>query len=471
MDNGLLINQPTPELAKHHATWRKTRAFVEGEDAVKAMGEALLPRVRPDDSNVFYELHKQNTNLYPAVTKIAQGVLGLIQRKPAQFETPSERVKLLAQSITPRGYGLETLAEEVVRETLVTNFTGLLVDHPPKGQFTNLNAANADQKGYRPRVSLYIGESILEVTEGPVAGNHQLVLVRLLERDGKQVRKLVINDDGFYEQHIHVQDSNGQFSETPTSINIPTIDGKPLTEIPFVVVSTNDKCRPTPSILKPSVDVNLQHYRLSGALANMTWMTSGPIVTAIGFNREKDQSGNEIDPMWDIGPNAVIEIKDEKVKLDYFIFDPKGWQLIEKQLNDLKTDLSTIGHSILAPEKEAPESPESIVLRRVAEGATLAGFTRAISRKMERAIQLFALWVDGSTATYSLNTDFQPNGLTASEHKELRDDWMNGAIPLEVYLQALSEGEVLPTGTDVAILAERARAEAADRPPLTTGGF
>lgn len=467
------INQPCPELAKFHSTWRKTRAFVEGEDAVKAMGETLLPRIRADDGDTFYATHKANTNLYPAVTKIAQGVLGLIQRKPAQFACDSARVQLLAHSITPRGLSLETLAEEVVRETLITNFTGLLVDHPPRGQFSNLNAANADLKGYRPRVSLYQGESILEVVEGPVGANHQIILVRLLEHNGSRVRKLFINDQGQYEQHIYVADDTGQFGTEPSSTSVPMIDGKPMTEIPFVIVSSTDKCHPTPSLLKSAVDVNLQHYRLSGLLANMTWMTSGPIITAIGFNRETYTNDKgvkqEVDPEWDFSPNAVVEIKDKDVKLDYFIFDPKGASLVQGQLEDKRTELSVIGHSILAPEKAAPEAPETIMLRRVAENATLAGFTRAISRKLEKAVQLFALWVDGSEATFSLNTDFQPNGLSPQAHKELRDDWLNGAITHETYLYALRDGEVVSPVLIPEDEAERAKAEFNDRPTLATG--
>ena len=459
-----LINQPTPEIAKWHARWKKNRAFVAGEDAVKAQGEVFLPKVRSDDGAEHYKRHKDNTCFYPATSKIAMGMQGLIERKPAQFETSSERVKLLAQSITPRNHGLNELSRQFVREKIITNFTGLLADHPSKEGFSGLNGDNGDRRGFRPRLALYRGEAILEVTEGPVGLNHQLINVRLLENEGKRVRQLLINDEGFYEQRVFEVDGYGQFDENRYTSHIPTVNKVPLMEIPFVLDTSEGGICPSPSILESTVDLNLQHYRLSGALSNMTWMTSGPIIVLSGFTREVNpETGVEIDPMWDFGPNGIIEIKGD-VKAEYFTFDPKNSELITKQLESLKTDLSTLGHSILAPEKAAPEAPETVLLRRVAENATLAGFTAQASASLEKALKAWARWVDGSDVGYALNTDFTPAGITSAQHKELRDDYLAGVTPHSVYLQALKDGEVYPATIDVEATAELARMEHADRP-------
>jgi len=468
MDTTLPINQPTPEIAKWHARWRKNRTFIAGEDAVKLCGELYLPKMRVDDGPLHYKRHLDNTPLYPATSKIALGIQGLIFRKPAQLSTSSARAQLLSKSITPRNHSLTELAKTFVREKLTTNFTGLLPDHPGKEGFTGLNADNADRKGYRPRVALYSGESILEVTEGPVGLNHQLVHVRLLEDGGKRVRQLLINDDGFYEQRIYTVDGNRQFSNDRFTRHVPTINNQPLTEIPFVLDTSEGGTCPTPSMIESTVDLNLQHYRLSGQLANMTWMTSGPLIKIVGFTREKDDNGNEIDPMWDFGPNGIIEIKESKqnVDVDWFTFDPKNSELLIKQLENIKTDLSTLGHSILAPEKAAPEAPEAILLRRVAENATLAGFADQASASLEKALQSWARWVDDAPLTFALNSDFQPAGMLPSEHKELRDDWLNGAITHETYLYTLRDGEIISSLVDPVVEAERAKAETADRPTL-----
>jgi len=465
MYDELPINQPTPEIAEWHERWAKNRDFVAGTDAVKAKGEKYLSKIRPDDGPEHYKRHLKATCFYVAASKIALGMIGLMMRKPSQLKA-SDRTILLSKSITPRNKSLNELEREYLREGIITNFTGLLVDHPGRDGFTGLNAANEDRKGFRPRVALYRGESILEVTEAPVGLNHQLVNVRLLENEGKRVRQLLINDDGFYEQRIYDADVNGQFDRERFSRVIPDINKELLTEIPFVLDTSDGGTCPTPSIIEQAVDSNLSHYELSGLLANMTWMTSGPMVKIIGFTRATDDNGNEVDPEWDIAPNGIIEIRDKDAEVDWFTFDPTNSALITDQLDKLESKLSTLNHSILAAEKEAPESPETIMLRRVAENATLAGFTAGRSESLKKALTYFARWVDGSEVEYSLNTDFTPAGITPAEHKELRDDYLCGAIPLAEYLKALQNGEVLDPTVDVEATAELAKMEQADRPTL-----
>lgn len=459
----LPINQPTPDIAAWHARWKKNRDFVAGEDAIKARGEFYLPKIRADDGPEHFKRHLMNTGVYPAASKIALGMQGLILRKVSEFKA-SDRVILLSKSITPRNKSLPDLEREFIREGIITNFTGLLVDHPSKDGFTGLNADNADRKGYRPRVALYRGESILEVTEGPVGLNHQLIRVRLLENEGKRVRMLLINDDGFYEQRIYEQDTTGAFDESRPRISIPLINGAPLSEIPFILDTSEGGTCPSPSIIEHGVDMNLQHYRLSGLLANMTWMTSGPMVKIIGFTREIDADGNEVDPMWDIGPNGIVEIKDKDAEVDWFSFDPKNSDLITSQLDKLETKLSTLNHSILSPEKAAPESPDVLVLRRVAENATLAGFTAGRSESIRKALSYFSRWVDGSQVEYALNTDFTPAGITPQQHAEIRNDWATGMVTQAIALQALKDGEVYPATMDVEATVELTKMEAADRP-------
>lgn len=458
------INQPTPEIAAWHKRWDKNSAFVAGSEAVKALGERLLPKVRADDGPKHYKRHLMNTSCYPAAAAIATGMQALIERKPAKLDTDSARVELLAKSLTYRNHSYIELGRRFLREKIKTNYNGLLADHPSKEGFTGLNADNADRKGYRPRVSLYVAKSILEVTEGPVGLDHKLINVRLLENDGQRVRHLFINDEGIYQQRVYNANGSGSFDETQFEMITPTINGVPMTEIPFVLDTSEGGTCPSPAIIERAVDLNHEHYLLSGMLSNMTWQTSGPIVFLPGFTRELDENGEEIEPDWDFGPNGVIELKDG-VKPEYFTFDPKNSELITSQLDKLEAKLSTLNHSIIAAEKAAPEAPDTLLLRRVAENATLAGFTAGATESMNKVLNFWSKWVDGSEVTFSFNTDFTPAGITPAQHKEIREDFLTGLTPHDMALQALVEGEVYPPTTDIEVIVERARAEKADLPP------
>lgn len=458
------INQPTTAIEAAYGRWAKNRAFVDGEEAVKAQGRVYLPAANPDDTAPEYDAYIARTGFLPAASKIAQGLCGLIGRKRPQLGTLSARVELLTQLITPNGESLDDLAEWVVRETLITNFTGLLVDHPEREQFSGLSAANEIELGYRPRVAGYCGETILELTPGLVNNARQLLRVRLLENDGSTVRELMLNN-GIYQVRMWKKVDN-DFQAGPTKT--PTRNGAPLTEIPFVLVSTSDKLTPTPSILQHSVDLNLQHYRVEGLLTSVLYFLSAPIPVVTGLKAEKNADGTDKPINLNVAVGNAWIFPEHDTKAEYLEFKGQGATVIENKLKNIKDELSTIGHSILAPEKPAPEAAETQMLRRAAENATLAGFTRTISRKLERVIRMFALWADpkAGDVTYSLNTDFLPQQMTAQEMTALMGMWQAGAITQSQLLHCLVDGEILSPALDIEAEIERTKMETIDRPAV-----
>ncbi len=457
------INQPTTAIQAAYGRWAKNRAFVDGEEAVKALGRVYLPAANPDDSDAEYDAYIARTGFLPAASKIAQGLCGLIDRKRPQLGTTSARVELLTQLITPSGESLDDLAEWVVRETLITNFTGLLVDNPEREQFTGLSAANEIERGYRPRIAGYCGESILEVTPGLVNNARQIVRVRFKEDNG-DVLELMLNN-GIYQVCTWKKVDN-EFQAGP--IKTPTRNGAPLNEIPFVLVSTSDKLTPTPSILQHSVDLNLQHYRVEGLLTSVLYFLSAPIPVVTGLKAATGADGKEIPIKLNVAVGNAWIFPEEGTKAEYLEFKGQGAQVIENKLKNIKDELSTIGHSILAPEKPAPEAAETQMLRRAAENATLAGFTRTISRKLERVIRMFALWADpkAGDVTYSLNTDFLPQQMTAQEMTALMGMWQAGAITQSQLLHCLVDGEILSPALDIEGEIERTKMETVDRPAV-----
>ena len=420
--------------------------------------------MRHDDSEAEYRAHLQRTNFYPAVNRIAQGIIGLITRKPAQLAA-SPRVQALSAVVGTSGASLDDLAEELIRETLITNWTGLLVDHPSALDFTDLSAANADLLGFRPFISVYAAESILEATHGLVRGRRALTRVRLLEDEGHRVRELLLDRDGHYEVRVHEDDGQYQFT-SPPRVTTPRRDGQPLAHIPFELVSLEDKTSPRPSPLQASIDLNVQHYVASGQLAQIIWQASAGNVTVTGFGLERDEDGKPKPFQFDNSPGAVNVFNDPGVKVEWTTYDPKNAQLVLNQLAGLEDKLSTLGHSITAPEKPAPEAAETHMIRRAAENAILAGLTRSLSRKLERAINELAAWADGTTATYALNTDFLPYKLSAQEVAALIQLNQGGYLPRDIVVYALRDGGWVSQALDVDAALAAAEAELAARPPL-----
>lgn len=461
------INTPTPEIEKWHSRWQRNRDFVDGEEAVKSKGELYLPKVRVDDSFAEYNAHLQRTGFFPAAFKIAQGWMGLIFRKDPTL-TASPRAQLLAGLATRDGLTLDDLSAWFVRETLITNFTGALVDHPSREAFpVTMSAADELRLGFRPYLARYTAENILEVKRGFIGMQIGLVHVRLLEDDGKQVRELLINDAGQYEVRIH-REANGGFKQVERYV--PKQNGQPLSEIPFVLLNTEDSITPTPSLLENAVGLNHQHYQLESDLAAAIHLTQAPRAVVTGYVPAKDDDGNEITMEWPIEPGAVWEFPDPNVKVDWHTYKPEGQELVINKMRDTKDALSAIGHSILAPEKPAPEAAETQLIRRAAENAMLADFTKRIGSRIERAYGKWGVWIDGQPLSYALNLDFVPQPMSPQVGDFLAKLNTAGQLSLRTLHEALQQGELMPLDFDPAVEAQRISEEQIDLPPIAPLG-
>ncbi|WBY16621.1 DUF4055 domain-containing protein [Erythrobacteraceae bacterium WH01K] len=462
----MAINTPTPEIAVWHEQWTRNRDYVSGEAAVKAKGETYLPKIRAQDSAAEYQAHKTRTGFFPAAFKIAQGWNGLIFSKDPKLQS-SERTRLLANLATRDGLTLNELSKWAVHEVLITNFGGILADHPDRASFPdNMSQADELRLGFRPYLNAYTAENILEVTRGFVGLRVMLTRVRLLEDDGKMVRELTINSNGVYEVILH-KENEGQWYEDMRFI--PTNNGAPLTEIPFTLLNTDNSVKPTPSLMENVVGLNHQHYILEGALAAAINLTAAPIAVTTGYVPEQDSNGNDIHIDFPIEPGAHWKFKSTEASTEWQIYEPKGQELVINKMRDLKDALSAVGHSILAPEKPAPEAAEAAVIRRNAENAMLTSFSKRVSTRLERAYQMWGAWIDGQELSYSLNDDLVAQIIPAQTATMLAQMQLNGQLSLRTLHETLKEGEIMPLNFDPELESQRIDDEQIDLPPTDTG--
>jgi hypothetical protein len=295
----------------------------------------------------------------------------------------------------------------------------------------------------------------------------------LLEENGSRVRELLINEAGFYEVRVHDRADGDAFVET--SRTVPTKGGESLTEIPFDLINTDDSLIPTPSMIQHCVDLNLQHYVMEGCLAAAIHLTTAPIVNILGYEPEIDPATKDEIPLKvDVSPGAVWAFKQPKgneasgVTVEWFTYDPKGQELVTNKLRDLKDALSAIGHSILAPEKPAPEAAETQMIRRAAENAMLAAFTDKVGKRIQTAFQHWAQWADPRQPdlTYQLNLDFLPQPIPEKLIATFSTLVDKGQLSLRTLHETLAEGELMPRGFTPEQEVDRIEVENIDRPPV-----
>lgn len=451
------IATPAPEIAAHHKRWTRNRTIIEGEDAVKAAGRVYLPKL-PSQSDQEYEAYKDSVDYFPAAMRTHESHVGLIFRKRPTL-TGADGFENVIATISHR-HSLDQLARELVSETLITNFSGLLVDAPE--QQPGLSRAQAEAQNIRPFLSLYRAESILEVTQAVVANRFTLTRVRLLD-DPDTVRELRL-DDGVYTVVMHRQTDSGWTADEPLT---PMENGSPQTSIPFRIVSSQANCTCPPKA--PMDDIcrlNVAHYRANAMLNNVHRHVASPIRYVTGIDTANDQQG------YTVSPDAIWLFESAETEVGISEHSGNGAATLEARCVTLVDQMAAIGGRVIQTEKAAAEAAETLAIRRAAEGSIMAALASSVSEQLQEMLRI-ALSRLGATKeiTYALNTDFMPIPIDAQTMTALRELVAGGFMPREVLFWVLKAGEIIPDSVTYEVYADQIAQDVADRPPVDAGAF
>lgn len=378
--------------------------------------------------------------------------MGLIFRKSATITAP-DNVSDILDTITADGYNLDDLAEDVVSELLITNFTGLVTDYPvtPAG----LSRAKAVELGYRPFIAIYPAETILGIETAVINNRQRVVRVRLLE-DEETIRELRL-DDGVYSVTIH-KGNAGHWNETEKFV--PTKGGKPLDEIPFSLVTSNRKYLPSKARLSDICDLNGQHYIASSNLAQSDYWVSHPTPYIIGA-KMKELS---------LAPGTFITLDGDGSKVRIGILEYSGVAIsqLASRVQSLNNDMAKVGSRVLASEKAAVESGETLAIKTASENAALASLARLATRWINDQLAWVAWWLDleEDAITYELNTDYGAAKVDPQAVTAMMALYQSDVISKDAFLDFLIDGDWLPEMFDREADADRIAEAVADRPPV-----
>lgn len=452
-------NDPTPEIAAAHYRWKRARDFIAGEDAVKAAD--YLPQ-QHGQSPAEYRKMVERTTFYAGAARTHECMIGLVTRKPASFQAPDNLKEGLFRMVTVDGRDVNDLAEDGFSENLEVGLWGMLVDHPvPDPSLRSVKAVEAAK--ITPRIATYKAEQILEITDGVVANRLQTVRVRLLEKGGKAVRELFL-DDGVY-RFIMWREIDGQW--VPDPVQTPLRGGAPLDKIPFFHVDPKGgvyKLLAGP--LDHVIRSNVQHFKEECNAATSRFWCANPVPYVLGAKR---------DPNLVFSPGTLLWFEDSSpekpVTLGMLEWSGNGYNALLQACNDRKDEMAKLGSNILASEKSAVEAAETHAIRRSSENSVLAGLARATSRKIEEALRCMAWWhgkdeKEVEQIKFELNTDFVPSPMTSQDMAACLALWQGGAISRDELWTMLQAGEVLRDTLDREVMAAEIDNETAklDRP-------
>ncbi len=441
-----------PELTTRLATIKKVRDVVSGEEAVKAGRETYLPKLPGhDDTNPLdYEFYLQHAYFYPATSRTAAGLRGLVFRKDPLVVVPQELEKY-KKNITADGQSLIAFSKDVLMEVIQTNRCGLFVDFPEIGEDPQ-SLADVERMNIRPYVRMYQAENIINWRTQEVNNETVTSLVVLREsievpdvggfksETVPQVRVLFLDEEGVYHQDIYQKTQDGKAGMVLVSSIIPLMNGEVLTSIPFFPVTdkgvTWDFSNPT---LLALADTNLSHYRNSANRESALIWTGNPSPVFSGYAGNPDEGDIRI------GSKTAIILQNGG-SAQFLEFTGQGINPIRDVMAEKEEAMAILGARIISPEKRTAETAESAMIHRAGEQGVLADIANSISDGLTLVMMFFGEYhkvADIDLIDVKLNTDFMPIEMGSDSLARLSQMYQARLISFESYFYALQRGEII----------------------------
>ena len=419
-----------PSYAAMSPLWKRCQDAAKGEHAIHAAGETYLPKLAEEEDRD-YTSRKGRTPFFNASWRTISGLKGMLFRKDPIVKV-AKAIEPYLNDIDMAGTPLSIFAQEVSEENLTVGRLGLLVDRPPMPQREDgqaLTVAQTELLGLRPTIQKYSADSIINWKVARVGNAVKLVMVVLAEsadvedddefghksEDQYRVLDLI---DGHYRQRVYrVKD---QKDEQVGGDLYPTMNNKPMTDIPFFFAGVNDI---SPSIDVPPlldlIDMNLHHYQVSADFEHGCHWSGLPTLFLFGTAPDKDN------PIY-IGGSSANCVSDPTGHVDYAQVEG-GFEALQKNLESKKSEMAVLGARMLENSKSAVESAETIQQRTHGEQSQLSAMSNVTSMAIQAALQIFSEWA-GSTETveYQINTDFIPASMSPQELTALTAAWQAG---------------------------------------------
>lgn len=415
--------------------WQTIRDCLMGEIMVKARGSHYLPRTENQTDEEF-KAYLARATFYNATSRTLAGLVGAVHARSPLIDGVPQTMDL--SSVTNDGQSFDMLMKKLTKEVVGLGRYGVMIDAPPDGG--------------DPYFVGYEAEDIVDwaTTRNGSREKLQYVVLREIVRarmpfrtQGKELeetfRVLFIDDDGFYKQRFY---ANGDIlSETYTEVT-PLLQGRPMTEIPFLMVSPYDFGFDVEK--PPLLDIallNISHYRSYAQLEAGRYYTATPIYTVFMG------TGGDEDAEFKIGPNTVWQLG-QGDKAEIMEFTGSGLQFLENAITTKEQQIASLGGKMATqPTGVAAESADAVLTRARGEASFLGSVVATVSEAGSRLLSALSVW-RGTAADIKVEyaSDATEINLDGREIRAMAMLYDTGLLPLETIYTIFRQNNIIPPG-------------------------
>ena len=407
--------------------FRFIRDCLDGEDAIKDGGQTYVPK--PDGmSTQNYTHYLDRACFYGAPAMTLQALTGLALRKDPVIKLPA-RLEPMRLNATNENAPLSIMIEEMTTEVMSMGRFGILLDFPTTGATVNTT----------PQFSTYRAENIEDFTTAYVDGKKVLTHVILSsdeQEDGSDVHYELILEDTIYKFRRFIIDDTKDRVDVGEEI-IPTVKGKALNFIPFIMVS-HKGLRPedvTPPFLT-LCKVALSHFKNSADREHSIYLTAAPtpwIAGSIAADKVPSQIG--AGSLWILPENTQVGLME---------FTGAGVAAMKELMLEKIDTMATLGARMLSATMNRNETIDTATQRTRSELALLHGTVVSVETAINRLLRVAADWVGASPddVSVAMSRDFIETAMDPKMIDQQFKLWMGGAISRATLYENLQKGEI-----------------------------
>ena len=409
------ISRTHREYRQFEKRWAQLHICLEGEEAVKFTGEAMLPYpVSTLDEDKKTPAYEAQYALYLAgahfVEYTSEAVEDLVS---AAFRRPLDVTPPLTEDLEYLDLG--DIAKELTATVAAYGRVFFLVDYPTIDTAPTM-IEDGENNAY---VSIYEPLDVIDWTEDMRSGKSTLVRVVIREIDEIEsanmqsdilmYRELILVD-GVYTIRIH-KDSGETIEYTPRA------DGQTLSEIPGMFLgTTSNRAKVDKSPVIGISNSNIKHYQTWADLMHVQVYTGSPqmVLTGLtpGWNKMAKEAGQEIKVKLDAANVLALEGDKSAAQLLQINTD----SLIHfRTLEHLETSMLEEGARIKSISKKAGvESAQALKIRSSSSMSKLASIVGNVEEGLNSMLTWVGMYMNiEPESVITVNTEFfapEPDG-------------------------------------------------------------
>ncbi len=438
-------NKPStrsPQSEAQQPALQMARDLWKGTDALRKRSKAYLPQA-PGEGIQNYRNRLLRSVFFNAFHRTIDGLAGLVFRKdPKLGDDVPEQIVQQWENIDLAGTHGDVWTRDIFEDALTVGHAAILVEFPQTdGSQTARDELAGEVRPYWVPIK-----------------KEDIMSWRTENRGGRQVlTQIVLREMNFVDK--------GQFgSEKHTQYRVLSLaDIGPVwelleeregvvmrvargvygnqTEIPIaeIVTSGRESLFVSDPPLKDLAFLNVAHYQIWSDQMWSAHKTCVPFIFGSGISEATDPQTGQKRPLT-VGANSAVLVPEPGAKMQYVAHDGGSLDNVKAILDDLKSEMGTLGLEMLAPQKRAAETATAKQMDKATSDSALAVSARGLQDGLERALDFHANYLrlnDGGSV--EINRDFEGILMDAPVMTAFAT-LVNAGFPPRPVLQALQSG-------------------------------